>query len=301
MLLRRGDRVALVGPNGSGKSTLLKMLAGKTEPTDGQLALGHNVSLNYYGQHQLEELDVNATVLEEVERAARPADRQGLRKLLGRFLFRGEDVDKKVAVLSGGEKARLALARLLLRPANLLLLDEPTNHLDLKSCEVLEDAINEYAGTLIVISHDRYFINRVATSIGRVGDGGIELFDGDYDEYLAWSARRAAELAADPTESEDSPATVRDLRRSARRAEAEERNRQYQLRQKSQERLAPLEREISRFEQKLEQLTAMLTDPAIYSDSQRAGEVGRERQEAESRLVQLYAEWEAISTEQPEE
>jgi ATP-binding cassette subfamily F protein 3 len=300
-LLRRGDRVALVGPNGSGKSTLLKMLAGKTDPTDGRMALGHNVSLNYYGQHQLEELDPKATVLAEVERAARPEDRPGMRKLLARFLFRGEDVEKKVAVLSGGEKARLAWARMLLRPANLLLLDEPTNHLDLKSCEVLEDAINEYTGTLIVISHDRYFINRVVTRIGKVGNGGIEFFDGDYDEYLAWSERRAAERETDPSPLPERPATARDLKRSARREEAEERNRQYRVRQKAQSRLAPLEGEISALEQKLEQLAALQADPAIYSDPQRAGEVGREHREAESRLGLLYAEWEAIAAEPSEE
>jgi ATP-binding cassette subfamily F protein 3 len=297
LLLRRGDRVALVGPNGAGKSTLLKLLSGRVTPDGGSFELGHNVAVQYYAQHQLEALIPQDTVLETLERVADPGSRQKLRTLLGSFLFSGDDVDKRVGVLSGGEKARLALARMLIRPSNLMLLDEPTNHLDLLSREVLEEALDEFEGTLVVISHDRYFINRIATSIAEVGGGRAVLFPGDYDTFLE---RHAAEGTADAGRGECAAAadvSSRDHKRDARRAEAEDRNRRYRERKAMEARVRPVEDEIQRLETREKEIAALQADPEVYRDSERSKLLGRERSEIESRLATLYARWEELAGE----
>ena len=190
--VERGDRVALVGVNGAGKSTLLKMLAGALEFDRGERLLGSHVEAQYYAQHQLDALDPSRTVLEELEHAAPAAQISRLRTILGSFLFSGDAVGKKVAVLSGGEKARLALAKMLARPAALLCMDEPTNHLDLASKEVLEDALSGFTGTIVFISHDRYFINRIATQVVEVARGQLTTHLGTYDDYLDAKAAGAA-------------------------------------------------------------------------------------------------------------
>jgi len=295
LLLRRGDRVALVGPNGVGKSTLLKLLGGVLNPDGGNLEIGHKVVIKYYAQHLLEALDPAMTVLESVEKVAGPAERLRLRKLLGGFLFSGDDAEKKVEVLSGGEKARLALARLLLEPANLLLLDEPTNHLDLRSREVLEEALNEHEGTMVLVTHDRYFINRVASSIAEVGNGRVELFHGDYDSFLERERQRRAPSEKGEEPLPDEKKRGRTRRREVKRADAEERNRRYKERRAAQVELEPIEAKIAILEERVKQLTKLQTDPEIYQDEDKAAEIGREKAGAEERLRELYAQWESLA------
>jgi ATP-binding cassette subfamily F protein 3 len=299
LILRRGDRVALIGSNGAGKSTLLKMLAGRLEPDAGRIELGHNVRMNYFAQHQLDALDPQRTVLEELEVVASPDDRPRLRGLAARFLFRGEDVEKRIAVLSGGEKARLALAKMLMKPANLLLLDEPTNHLDLRSREVLEDALNEFAGTMVLVTHDRYFINRVATGVIQVENGGLERFDGDYDEYSRSRQMTAAnETGPEPHDTVENRAPDnRRERRDERRREAEERNRRYRNRKVVEERLAPIEREVAQLEPRQRALAADQGRPEIYSDPAAAKRVAQEKTCVDDRLQELYRAWEELAGE----
>jgi ATP-binding cassette subfamily F protein 3 len=228
--VERGDRVALVGVNGAGKSTLLKILAGVLEFDAGERLLGSHVEVQYYAQHQLDALDPSRTVLEELEHAAPEAQISRLRTILGSFLFSGDAVGKKVAVLSGGEKARLALAKMLARPAALLCMDEPTNHLDLASKEVLENALSGFTGTIVFISHDRYFINRIATQVVEVARGQLTTHLGTYDDYLASKAAPPATptTAQRPTAPERSTApkrsTAPERSTASERSPAPERN-----------------------------------------------------------------------------
>jgi ATP-binding cassette subfamily F protein 3 len=191
----RGDKIALIGANGKGKSTLLRIIAG-VEDFEGERKWGHNVDESFYAQHQLEALNVNHTVLDEMKTCGSQKTEMELRTLLGCFLFSGDDVEKKVKVLSGGEKARVALAKTIVSKANFLMLDEPTNHLDMHSCELLIDALNKYEGSLILVSHDRYFISKTANKIWEIDDLKIREFKGTYAEWVEWKERRAAEAKA---------------------------------------------------------------------------------------------------------
>jgi ATP-binding cassette, subfamily F, member 3 len=183
-MIERGDRIALVGVNGAGKSTLIKLLAGTEPLTHGEFRLGHNVEADYFAQDQYKELDPEARILDDLGAASPRSSETELRSLLGCFLFSDEDVFKKIGVLSGGERGRYALLRLLVHPTNFLLLDEPTNHLDLRAKDVLLDALMEYTGTVVFVSHDRYFIDKLATRVFEIGDGKVEVFPGNYEDYL---------------------------------------------------------------------------------------------------------------------
>ncbi|HIK41898.1 ribosomal protection-like ABC-F family protein [Thermoleptolyngbya sp. M55_K2018_002] len=224
LLIERGDRIAFLGPNGCGKSTLLRLIMGMEQPTDGKVALGdHNVIPGYFEQNQAEALDLSKTVMDTIHDEVPDWSNEEVRTLLGRFLFSQDMVFKKVEALSGGEKARLALAKMLLRPVNLMILDEPTNHLDIPAKEMLEEAIQNYDGTLIVVSHDRYFISQVATKIVEVRDGELRLYRGDYHYYLEKVAeeRERARLEAIAAEKAAKAAAKRDKQKQKMKAKKE--------------------------------------------------------------------------------
>ncbi|MBM4354455.1 MAG: ABC-F family ATP-binding cassette domain-containing protein, partial [Deltaproteobacteria bacterium] len=274
--LSRGEKSALVGINGMGKSTLLKIAAGHLPFDRGERNMGHNVSVGYFAQHQLEALSPLRTVLEEMYTVVRDESLSTVRSLLGAFLFSGDDVEKKISVLSGGEKSRLALAKLLLRPANLLIMDEPTNHLDIDSREVLEEALKQYSGTLLFSSHDRRFIDAIASGVVEVERGGLTPYAGNYSYYeykkreeSRARADEASSLPAAATGAGNGPATaertVRDDRKERKRREAELRSELYRRVRPLRDRVDALEGEISQLEQAIRDLENDLADPALYS------------------------------------
>ncbi|MBI3628776.1 MAG: ABC-F family ATP-binding cassette domain-containing protein [Candidatus Rokubacteria bacterium] len=283
LTLERGERIALVGVNGAGKSTLLRLLAGVLPFERGARTLGAHVSVHYYAQHQVDALDPAHTVLEEMEAAAPEAVHTRLRTILGSFLFSGDSVDKKVAVLSGGEKARLALAKMLVRPAALLCLDEPTNHLDLASRAVLEEALSEFPGTMVFISHDRYFINRLATKVIEVEAGRLTAHLGGYDDYL--DHRHASAPPAASCRAPSAPAPSRP--RKSRSGDAQFRE--------LQKRLEQVEAQIQALEARLAALATALGDPVLYADGLRVRAVTAEQREAQAQVAWLMREWEELS------
>ena len=297
LTFERGQRTVLVGPNGAGKSTLLKLLAGVLPVQRGERRFGINVELGYFSQHRAEMFDLRRTVLAEALAMANPPGEQIVRSILGAFLFRGDDVFKPVSVLSGGEKSRLALAKLLLAPPNLLLMDEPTTHLDMRSIEALVGALRQYEGTLLFISHDVYFIRQIATSVLRVQDGEVTLFPGDYDYYLDKSARDAAVLAG----TVDSGNTNSESRlvgskngKERKRREAEERQAKYQLRQEWQSRLSEIEKRIVALERRQNELVSTLES---QNDGDSGANASLELKQVADELAQLLPEWERLAAQ----
>jgi ATP-binding cassette, subfamily F, member 3 len=297
LTVERGQRTVLVGPNGAGKSTLLKLLAGVLPVQRGERRLGINVELGYFSQHRAEMFDLRRTVLAEALAMANPPGEQIVRSILGAFLFRGDDVFKPVSVLSGGEKSRLALAKLLLAPPNLLLMDEPTTHLDMRSIEALVGALRQYEGTLLFISHDVYFIRQIATSVLRVQDGEVTLFPGDYDYYLDKSARDAAVLAgtvdSGNTNSESRSVGSKNGKERKRR-EAEERQAKYQLRQEWQSRLSEIEKRIVALERRQNELVSTLES---QNDGDSGANASLELKQVADELAQLLPEWERLAAQ----
>ncbi len=264
----RGDKIALIGANGKGKSTLLRIITGQ-ETFDGERKWGHNVEESFYAQHQLEALTVEHEILEEMKLCGSGKNELELRQLLGCFLFSGDDVFKKIKVLSGGEKARVALAKVIAAKGNFLLLDEPTNHLDMQSVEMLIDALNKYKGTLIIVSHDRYFISRTANKIWNIEDGEINEFNGPYDEWVQWKAdklKREQANAAPPVKKndvqekkEEKPAPKPNVSNDQLNALKNELKKQQKLVQK-------LEEDINNLKKEATTLEAKLADPTFYNN-----------------------------------
>jgi ATP-binding cassette subfamily F protein 3 len=309
----RGQRTVLVGPNGAGKSTLLKLLAGVLPVQHGTRELGHNTRTGYFSQNRIDVLDASHTVLESARDMPNPVSEQIARTVLGSFLFRGDDVFKTVSVLSGGEKSRLALVRLLLDPPNLLLMDEPTTHLDVGSIDALIGALKQYHGTLIFISHDVHFIRAIATSVlhitaGAHGGGSkLTFYPGDYDYYLdkskATSAKVALTAGRDAAEvnglvvaNKLQPA-VRGLRkqREQKRLEAESRNAVSKVRREKEKRVHELESKIATLEAHQKELVAALEDPAVYGRGGRATAINRDLSAVARDLARLTAEWEELT------
>lgn len=273
--IERGDKIALIGANGKGKSTLLRIIAG-TEPFDaGERKWGHNVSESFYAQHQLESLKLNHTILEEMKECGSQLNDLELRGLLGCFLFGGDDADKKISVLSGGEKARVALAKVIVSKANFLLLDEPTNHLDLHSCELLIEALNNYQGTLMLVSHDRHFISKTANKIWEIVDQEIKEFKGGYEEWVAWKERMSRQKtansapAAPSSKPESTPKTSFANEQSSQKnnspAPPIDKEKKKEI-QRLQKRFEQVERSLAEWQEKKEQLAKELSDPGIYAN-----------------------------------
>jgi len=287
----RGDKIALIGANGKGKSTMLRIIAG-TEPFQGERVWGHNVDESFYAQHQLESLDVNNTLLEEMQLCGSQKTDLELRVLLGCFLFSGDDVDKKIKVLSGGEKARVALAKTIVSKANFLLLDEPTNHLDLHSCELLIDALNKYEGSFLLVSHDRYFISKTANKIWEIdADRKIREFKGGYEEYVEWKERMAiratAPAAPPPPPVQAAPAKTTPPPPPVNKEQKKELQKQQRIFQQLEEKIASLTR------QKV-QLEASLADPATYSDKTRFVQAEADYKKASDELNKANREYEQV-------
>jgi ATP-binding cassette subfamily F protein 3 len=300
----RGQRTVLVGPNGAGKSTLLKLLAGVIAPRSGERRLGHNVRVGYYSQHRVDTLQPDRTVLEEAYDTPQRLTETFVRGVLGAFLFRGDDVFKQVRVLSGGEKSRLALVKLLLDPPNLLLMDEPTNHLDISSTEALLRALLRFEGTTVFISHDVYFIRQLANHVVHVRDGVLRHYPGGYDYFVEKSGAEtlmASEVAPEPVKGGGSAGREggRPVQaRHRKRIEAEQRQALARARRENRARVERIEVQIHELERREAVLTAELEDPETYERGGRAAEVNREFLELRERLEALNAEWEAAMAEE---
>ncbi len=297
LTVERGERIALVGANGAGKSTLMRLLAGEEAPRKGARQEGHNLQMAYFAQDQARVLDPTRTVLDEITSAA-PFDMvPRVRDILGAFLFSGDDVQKRVSVLSGGERNRLALAILLLRPANLLLLDEPTNHLDLKSKEVLLDSLKGYGGTLVFVSHDRYFVDALATRVIEVGGGKIESFLGNYEDFLRTKAALGdASHSAERVEhagSEVSGESQGGDKEDRRRAH-EERKEAKKIERRRQKALEEVERSIEILEGELAELEQEMADPSLYQDQDRWRQASARHSKLQDQIGELYQRWESL-------
>lgn len=299
--IERGDKIAVVGVNGAGKSTLVRILAG-VEPIDGgERAPGYNVDLSYFAQHQAEELDLTKEALEILDDVAIGEVRKKLRNILGSFLFHGDDVFKKVAVLSGGEKSRLALAKMLLQPSNFLIMDEPTNHLDMRSKNVLQEALMKFGGTFVIVSHDRAFLDPIVNKVLEVRHGSLRTYPGNVSEYLEKlrAGRKGTiqpppgphPLSGAPSPSSPLPG------KSRKRVEAEQRQAFSKKLKPSREKLQKIEQEMEKMEGRKREVETLMAEPDFHKDGNEARKVSHEYKEIQTRLNDAYHTWNTVTLE----
>jgi len=294
--INRGDKIGLIGANGKGKSTLLRIVAG-TETFEGERIWGHNVDDSFYAQHQLEALDMNNDVLEEMQTARSGKTDLELRTLLGCFLFSGDDVDKKIKVLSGGEKARVALAKTIVSKANFLLLDEPTNHLDIHSVDLLVEALNKYEGTFILVSHDRYFVNQTCNKIWEIENYKIKEFVGNFEEWEEWKLRQAkASYEKEKVKSEKVVEKPKEVK-----AETKQHNQKSAIDKDAQKELQKIQRQFKQLEEKIANLTkqkvsleSALATPEVYTNNAKFSQTETEYKNISEQLEKANAEFEIV-------
>ncbi|SNC59845.1 ATP-binding cassette, subfamily F, member 3 [Hymenobacter gelipurpurascens] len=285
--IERGDKIALIGANGKGKSTLMRLVAGSETPTTGNHQLGHNVIMSFYAQHQLESLRIDNEILQEMVEAGSKRSEMELRSVLGSFLFTGDEVYKKIKVLSGGEKSRVALAKTLISEANFLLLDEPTNHLDMQSVNILIQALDQYQGTYIVISHDRFFVENVANKIWYIEDYQLKEYPGTYAEYEQWQEDRekAAKKAGLPSPSAPKPLPKPEPVKTTNSPSSS----------KQKKELEEVEARIGILEKELAQYEAQLADPATYNNTSQLKDATLKFEQVKKELAQLNDRWEVLA------
>ncbi|PYZ92157.1 multidrug ABC transporter ATP-binding protein [Salipaludibacillus keqinensis] len=291
--MTRGESVALIGPNGIGKSTLIKAIAGKIKLMAGDIRYGSNVSIGYYDQEQTE-LTSNKTVLQELWDEYPQTNEKDIRTVLGNFLFSGEDVLKTVYDLSGGEKARLSLAKLMMQKANLLILDEPTNHLDLDSKEVLENALIEYPGTLLFVSHDRYFVNRMATRVVELSSTSMTSFLGDYDYYVAKKEEQAEFKRLEDEKAAATGSSSIDSTEKTTKSNYQQNKEQQKKQRQRQRRIDELEKQVETEESVITEIEEQLCDPEIFQDHEKSLELNERLEKTKSKMDALMEEWEEL-------
>lgn len=296
--IERGDKIALIGANGKGKSTLLRIIAGNEQFSKGERKWGHNVEESFYAQHQLEALDLNNTIIDEMKGCGSQMTELELRGLLGCFLFSGDDVEKKIRILSGGEKARVALAKVIVSKANFLMLDEPTNHLDMHSCDLLIESLNKYEGSIILVSHDRYFVSKTANKIWEIEDRQIKEFKGGYEEYVAWKERMAkknnGQSKAEKPEKAEPPKQQAPEPKPKPVTQAPINKEHKKELQKQQKAFAQVEEKLAQVQKQRAELAAKLADPAIYSDKTKFLETEAAYKKAETEETQLNKQYEQL-------
>ncbi len=297
---QRGDKVAVVGVNGAGKSTLVKIIAGEIAADEGEMKLGHNVQLSYFGQHQAQELTPSLTALETLSLSVKDMTITRIRSLLGTFLFRGEEVDKKVSVLSGGEKSRLALAKMIASPANCMLLDEPTNHLDINSQEVLQEAMLQYDGFILVVSHNRYFLDSFVNKVMEVKDGKINVYEGNISDYLLKTEEESAALDGKQKGVQQKVQVAEAAVQKGQLSKKEQRKQDAKKRQEHSEKVGPwkkraeeAEKTVETLEELKEDLEAKMADPDLYQDQEAWLKTSAEYDECRGKLERWYGKWEA--------
>jgi ATP-binding cassette subfamily F protein 3 len=290
--IERGDKIALIGANGKGKSTLLRIVAGM-ESFDGERVWGHNVDESFYAQHQLESLNLNNTILQEVQECGTKKTDLELRALLGCFLFGGDDVDKRIKILSGGEKARVALTKTIISKANFLMLDEPTNHLDMATVELLAEALTKYDGSIILVSHDRYFISKTANKIWEIEDEQIIEFKGDYNEWVEWKERMAKQKQNQPeiAKAKTEPVKIVKPVETVKPVGPIDKDLQKQI-QKLQKAIAQLEQNIETLNKEKADIEAEMADPAIYSDANKLKSIEKAYHDKNALIRSMNKEYE---------